>query len=407
MESVANFTSRATEIGMAEDLLTELKGKGIDTFNKLAYIAAVSPNSGDDTKLKQALDTLLAPRVLTAIEMICMRQLWFESYTFAMTELEERFKKSPGDTPKAMPMAERLVRLDKQKKKLTGLIFDQYLEPAHGLTDKAMAMIEDGVLTYLAPEKCASRHDEIQNQKSDQVIQFDSQGGLKVAKKATDMNCDVSGELKLRQALTRRSLAMEQAGLCSFTKLESWHTQMMNTTMREPPNGHKYVSMQQVLNADKELWALMSQETRGQLKVAVGQDPPLDKHLDDLTKSPQVLCFMTPLPGGRLVENSGKTSDSTSSKQPPKPDRAVASQGNGKKRNFDQISKPSGSGTVKELLKSMPQNCVSKLDSGKFICLHYNNGTCKRQKNSSCNMGAHVCYYKGCHKKRPYIECSH
>ena len=153
MESVANFTSRATEIGMAEDLLTELKGKGIDTFNKLAYIAAVSPNSGDDTKLKQALDTLLAPRVLTAIEMICMRQLWFESYTFAMTELEERFKKSPGDTPKAMPMAERLVRLDKQKKKLTGLIFDQYLEPAHGLTDKAMAMIEDGVLTYLAPEK--------------------------------------------------------------------------------------------------------------------------------------------------------------------------------------------------------------------------------------------------------------
>ena len=57
-----------------------------------------------------------------------------------------------------------MVRIQRQKKKLTGLVLDQFLEPAHSLTDKDHAMLEDGVLLYLAPEKCLSRHDEIQNQ---------------------------------------------------------------------------------------------------------------------------------------------------------------------------------------------------------------------------------------------------
>lgn len=262
-------------------------------------------------------------------------------------------------------------------------------------------MIEDGVLVYVSPEKCISRHDEIQNQKTEQQISFDSQGNLKLSRKASDLDCDVTGELRLRQALTRRSLAFVQAGLCSFSKLEEWHTQMMHATMRAPPSGHKYVTMQQVLNADRELWALLSQDTRGSLKVAVGQPPPLDAGLDRLCHSPQILCFMTPLPkGDRHVKEVREESPL-------------------KRRKFDKIKKDfnkgsgkgegSGTGatTVKELLKNLPKNCTSKLDSGKFICLHYNNGTCKKQKSSSCNMGVHVCYYKGCGQKRPYIECKH
>ena len=81
--------------------------------------------------------------------MISFRQLWFESYTIAMTELEERVKKTPLDTPRVLPLAERMVRIEKQKKDYPGLVFDQFLEPAHVLTDKAHAMIEDGVLQYI------------------------------------------------------------------------------------------------------------------------------------------------------------------------------------------------------------------------------------------------------------------
>ena len=193
---------------------------------------------------------------------------------------------------------------------------------------------------------------------------------------------------------------MDQAGLCTFSKMEKWHTTMMHATMRTPPSGHKYVTMQQVLSADKELWGLMSQETRGHLKVAAGQDPPLDVHMATLSQSPQVLCFMTLLPAGKSEPPKGNTPPPP--KQVPKSDPPQQRTGQPPfKRKFE------GGKGIKDLLQSMPSNCTSKLDSGKFICLHYNNGTCKKQKSSSCNMGAHVCYYKGCHKKRPYIECSH
>ena len=33
-----------------------------------------------------------------------------------MTELEDRVKKTPLDTPKSLPLAERMVRVEKQKK---------------------------------------------------------------------------------------------------------------------------------------------------------------------------------------------------------------------------------------------------------------------------------------------------
>ena len=269
-------------------------------------------------------------------------------------------------------------------------------------------MIEDGVLQYLPPEKCLSRHDEIQNQKTEQQVSFDSQGNLKVTKRAADLSCDTSGELKLRQALTRKALACDQAGLCSFNRLEEWHNQMMNATMRLPPSGHKYVTMQQVLNADRELWSLMSQDSRGNLKVAAGAEPPLDKLIGKLRESPQVLCFMTPLPGQAHAQPS-KPQPAEPKQNTPGPKRPIADATGPKpfpKTKQRRTTEPGGK-TVKDLLNSLPPNCVSKTEAGKFICLHFNNGTCRRQKSSSCNMGLHMCYYKGCNQKRPYIECSH
>ena len=404
MDSKASFRARALEIGIEAEAVDKLVAAGLSSFSKLAYVCAVNPSSGDDTKFKQALETLLGSEI-RAVDMISYRQLWFESYTIAMTELEDRVKKTPLDTPKSLPLAERMVRVEKQKKDLPGLVFDQYLEPAHSLTDKAHAMIEDGVLLYLAPEKCISRHDEIQNQKSEPQVSFDGQGNLKVTKRAADLSCDTSGELKLRQALTRKALACDQAGLCSFKTLEEWHNQMMTATMRQPPSGHKYISMQQVLHADRELWSQMSQESRGALKVAAGADPPLDKLIKKYRESPQILCFMTPLPGSSTP--AAPKPQPAAPKNNPAPKRPQVDQPGPHNLSKNKYRCTEGGKTVKDLLNALPQNCVSKTDSGKFICLHFNNGTCRKQKSASCNMGLHICYYKGCNQKRPYIECSH
>jgi len=154
MESVAGFEARASEIGMADTLMQRLTDAGIDTFGKLAYVCSVSPTSGDDRPLKDALQQLVVDGdQLTPQELILIRRLWFESYTLTMTEIQNKMQKNPSDTPKTIPLAERLVRVEEQRERLKGLIYDQFVEPAHALTDKVRAMLEDGLVTYLAPKK--------------------------------------------------------------------------------------------------------------------------------------------------------------------------------------------------------------------------------------------------------------
>jgi len=112
MESVASFEARASEIGMADTLMQRLKDVGIDTFGKLAYICSVSPTSGDDKPLKDALQQMVVDGdQLTPQELILIRWLWFESNTLIVTEIQNKMQKHPSDTTKTIHLAERLVRV--------------------------------------------------------------------------------------------------------------------------------------------------------------------------------------------------------------------------------------------------------------------------------------------------------
>ena len=193
------------------------------------------------------------------------------------------------------------------------------------------------------------RHDEIPSTKNDQQLNFDVQGNVKVTKAENQLNCDVTGELRLRQCLTRKALAFDQIKLCSFDVMETWHNAVVQALMRKPPAGHKYVTIQQIMAADRELWSLLSQNTRGKLKVMVGQPPPLDDELETLRRSPPVLCFMTPLPGQTPKVETPKTPLQAAPKPGlPNTPQQHSKTASGTKRKFE------GSGTtVKELLQKL------------------------------------------------------
>ena len=154
-------------------------------------------------------------------------------------------------------------------------------------------MVEENCIHYLSPDKCVSRELEASKDRQEQAISFDSSGNIKVTRKALDLKCDTSGELKLKQALTRRSLALNQTGLASFNVLEEWNNHLFSTILREPPAGYHFVSIQQILAADKFYWTRVSQETRGQLQIVAGADPPLDQKLKDFMFAPEVASLMT------------------------------------------------------------------------------------------------------------------
>ena len=81
-------------------------------------------------------------------------------------------------------------------------------------------MVEDGIVSYLPPQKCPSREHEVAKDKLDNAISFSADGNLKITKKAADLSCDVQGEVRIRSALTRRSLAFDQVGLAGFVVQE-------------------------------------------------------------------------------------------------------------------------------------------------------------------------------------------
>ena len=146
------------------------------------------------------------------------------------------------------------------------------------------------------------------NDKEAMQIRFDVSGSLRVTKKESDLSCDTSGELQLRMALTRRSLAFDQAGLASFAMQEKWHSHLISALLRPPPAGHKFVTVQQILTADKELWLQMSQVSRGALKVAMGQDPPLDALFTQYMHAAEISCFHDATAKPESSSPSGKPS---------------------------------------------------------------------------------------------------
>jgi hypothetical protein len=158
---------------------------------------------------------------------------------------------------------------------------------------------------------------------------------------------------------------MHQTNLVTFDLIEEWNQQMFAALLRPPPAGHKYVTTQQILSADKQLWMHISQQTRGKLISGIGEKPPLDEQLKNYMRSPEVLCFMTPLPSVRAEAPSGHRSEPYS--------RAEQSSGSGKGKGKNKFqskgaaSGPSSGPTIKEMLTNMPDGCSSKLPNGQWL----------------------------------------
>lgn len=414
LESEAEFSARARAINMPEAFAEALRAAGIRTFGRLAYICAVSPQSGDDTALIQAVEDLLK-RKLDPAEIPDLRRLWYEANTFAISDLKQRVERSALDPPRELPLAERMTRLQNQKKRLPGIIFTERVEPSHSLIDKIQAMLDSGTLTYLPPHKCPSRALEISSDRPGQQVTLDAQGGLKVSKKQLDLECDVYGELRLREAFTRRALAFDQLSVLSFSVHEEWHTNMFDAITRDPPPGHKFTSIAQALNADRELWQLIAQESRGELKVIVGATPPLDRFMRQLSTHPRVNVCLANLPKGSGKGPGGKSDAKPSEvRDPPRGGRgrggkgSKGDKGNNNKRKWDESVDPKRA-EILQLLKDIPKDCVSRMPKTRqFLCVLFQHGKCPHQSKDRCDRGLHNCWHKDCLRKGvPYCECKH
>ena len=114
--------------------------------------------------------------------------------------------------------------------------------------DLFVEMCETGILSYVKPEQCCSRAQEVQSIKKDPAVSMDSAGMLKLGSKVAEPVCEANTELKLRSAWQRRNLAMDLAGLATFSVMEGWTQLLFSHLLREQPRGLAKVSLQQLLD---------------------------------------------------------------------------------------------------------------------------------------------------------------
>eukprot|EP00435_Cladocopium_sp_Y103_P014134 s357_g3.t1 len=330
--------------------------------------------------------------------MAALRRLFFEAHTMALSDVRHRSEVSPDPSQavRKLATAERVARQKAQQTRFGGLVFNPNTIPSNHLVDLFVEMVESGVLSYVKAEHCCSRAQEVEAVKSDPTVSTDASGLLKLGTKQVDPSCEANTELKLRAAWQRRNLAMDLAGLATFDVVEQWVQFLFQQLLKDQPRGFAKISLQQILDCDKQLFILASHETMGKLSNAPDEDKPLDTIIEKLRDSNKVLQYLTPLPAARHHEPPQQPANRPTKVQ--KVEKGTKGNGKGAQSGNQAPSKV-----------QLPEGCVSHDAENKPLCFAYQNGKCrfKGAPGKRCARGFHKCYKAGCFRHKPYYLCNH
>ncbi|CAE7827505.1 RE1 [Symbiodinium sp. CCMP2592] len=388
--ALAAFEELATECGLSSAQLLILKGKGVSTMSSLAYAVTTPGVQPTELALRQLLDTA-TPEAVSVGALSSIRRCVFECQTCVVQQLKLSVEGHEGDKKYDLPPAERTSRIAAQKTRLVGFELTGAMECAYSCYTLVGSMLEADSPIYLEPHRFITRQQEVCREKPKREIVLDGGTKLTVRDQQSRDRCQITNELQLWQALTRRSLACDLMGAISFQVQESWHRFLFDRMAQPPPPRCSKVSMEQLLRADRQAWVQLA-ETVKTLKRDSAGVLPLDAAFPGLRTDPAVLFNLLPL---RSPDPPQKT---------PNPDK-----GNGKgldkgiKRDSD--GQPRKESQLPDALKNIP-NLKKKTSKGKRLCWAYNikdRGCSHAEAGKACRFGLHLCMR--CEKPHPQFEC--
>ena len=392
VESSAAFVSRASVIGLSAEVIGKLEENNVHTFGMFAFCCPYTPGASDETPFSSAITEILG-RAPSISELAGLRRLYFESHAMALAEMKIKINRTETDEPKALPAPERESRLRSQKSRLVGVLITSSTQPANSLVDKCCQQLEDQMVRYISLNKCASREQELAGAEKEKSLIFDSSGHIKMNQSDKEMSISVSSDLQVRDAMTRRALAYDQAGFISYGVLSRWIIRLFEAMLKEVPAGYRRVSIDQVMLADRELWKLVSEDTNANVSVKPDGSRPVDDSIIHFTFSSEVIFHLLPLPSSQSSrkDDSGNRDFS----------KVIDVKFN-KRKEFK--GKPKGSGKGKQ---SVPDGCSASWN-GKPICYAFNRNGCKfATPGKRCRFGWHVCWKSNCFKNKSFKECNH
>ena len=301
LDSEAVFENRATEIGLDAEI-GRAKTLNVASFGKFAFAANYTPGQADETPLLQLMARVCGVDPAPADRIPLVRRLFFESYTLAAADLRSRLETREDDQPRKLAQAERAARYTAQAARLTGLDLVGELEPSHGLVDLVFQFVEENQIKYIRWEQCTKRDQELMGLKHDPLWKPDSQGVIREVRVQAEIKADTSSDLRLKYALQRRSLALDQARLVDYEKMEKWSSVLLESYSKSPIDGYRRVTIEQIQHADMELFKMLIKRTRNGIRP-VGGVARWETALEAVIASPEVRLHLQPLPSG---SGSGK-----------------------------------------------------------------------------------------------------
>ena len=375
LESTAAFESRATSCGLSETEVNVLRAQGVTTLAKLAF-AITTPGSNPSEDSLRSLINSADPSSVVVGTVSALRRLMFDAQTLAVQNLKSQVEGGESSKKELVP-AERSERIRKQKLKLVGYDLTGPLECSHSSYDLVLEMAEKDAIFYLQPHKFGTRSAEVAKERPAKELVINAQN-LRVSEGKHSDKVAISNEFDLSQALTRRSLACDLIGICSFSCMERWHRFLFNHLTSAPPPNFTKPTMEQILRADRQAWVKLAERVTTMKRSAAG-DLPMDEELLKLESDSSISFHLLPMPAGK-----------TKPLKPPKPDKPPKG-GKGK----------SGKGKAPKELLGMHHNT----DGGDRICFNFNmkHGCRYAKPGSACKRGKHVCMK--CFGDHPQVKC--
>ncbi|CAE7361058.1 unnamed protein product [Symbiodinium sp. CCMP2592] len=367
-DSAANFRARAIALGLDEAVLQKIVDGGIDTLAKFAFSSSYTPGAQDEKPFLDSIATLLG-RDGSVGELSVLRRLFHESYSLTSAELKQSVERVEDGPVKRLAQPDRADRLAKQQKRLPGISIRGPLEPSDRLVDRCVAIYEENRLVYVELSACTSKEDEIKQAtlKEDRHLVVESGGNVRLKGLVNNkMDADISSDLLMRYALTRRGLAMEQAGIISYTLHDAWTEQLLACPSR--------VSLQQVIHADRQFFIKLAELTREGIQLQA-KGRPCDLHFETARNHPDVAHLMQPLLAAVPRPDPTWT-----------PRKGDGKNGKGGKGQKGGKGKRDTTAITAAMPKEIADGGLSFTPKGYAICWDYNLNRCKRRVGADTGM---------------------
>ena len=280
---------------------------------------------------------------------------------------------------------------------MPGISITGVLEPSCKLVDKLVTIQGTGQIRYIQWEELTRRDTEILGVKTEEFWKTDSAGVLRKFEESVEAPADTSTELRLKQALTRRGIALEMARLLSFKIHETLVDRYFRELDKGSVPGYHAVTVQQVHNADTEAFVQMAEMTESGLPLGADGSFPLDTVIPQILRSERFSQLLNP------KQRSESSGHSSANKRGPPPNnemdklrekiRRLESSGNNKQDLNKTGGKAHGKGKKsKPKPGRIPKELIGLSSSAKAerVCYAYNLEGCPNT-SGKCPRGAHVC----------------